>query len=179
LVEELVDFGFSTAQVIEIEKSLFSQPGKIFHSNNYRLIRDREYLIVSPVLPMEIAMVDVLADTQSIDFPLNMTFEQRDVDADFEFPKSNNIEIFDIEKIKFPITLRHWKEGDWFIPLGMKGRKKISDFLIDQKIPLHIKEKIFVMESNGDIIWVVGYRIDNRFRVTDITKKVFYCKISE
>jgi tRNA(Ile)-lysidine synthase len=179
LVEELVNYGFSTAQVIEIEKSLFSQSGKVFHSNSYRLIRDREYLIVSPILPIEISTIDIFTDTQSIEYPLNMTFAVRSIGKEFEFPKSYSIGVFDIEKITFPITLRLWKKGDSFIPLGMKGRKKVSDFLIDQKVPLHCKEKVYVMESNAEIMWVVGYRIDNRCRVTDKTKRVFMATLVE
>jgi tRNA(Ile)-lysidine synthase len=75
--------------------------------------------------------------------------------------------------LRFPITWRKWKEGDWFIPLGMKNRKKISDFLIDTKVSLAAKETVTVLESGGEIIWVAGHRIDDRFKVTESTSDVF------
>src|SRR5665811_490356 len=84
-----------------------------------------------------------------------------------------SIACLDLDKLKFPLYLRKWKRGDWFMPLGLKGRKKISDFLINQKISLADKEKTWLLVSGEDIVWVIGKRIDNRFRITPKTKKAF------
>ena len=85
---------------------------------------------------------------------------------------SPDIAFLDFDKLKFPLELRTWEKGDWFVPLGMKGKKKLSDFMIDKKIPLNLKNRIIVLLSGGNIAWVVGYRLDDRFKVQDDTKKV-------
>ena len=80
---------------------------------------------------------------------------------------------FDLDKLQFPLILRNWKKGDSFQPFGMKGRKKVSDFLIDNKVPLPLKNKVLVLTSNNKIVWLVGHRIDDRFKVTKKTKKIY------
>jgi tRNA(Ile)-lysidine synthase len=83
-----------------------------------------------------------------------------------------------MEKIEFPLLIRKWKQGDYFCPLGMTGYKKLSDFLIDEKIPLHLKENTWVLCSGQDIVWVMGHRIDNRYRITQETKRAMTIKLS-
>ena len=80
--------------------------------------------------------------------------------------------LIDEGKLKYPLRLRRWREGDWFIPFGMTGRKKVSDFLIDAKVPLPEKQRQFVLLSGDDIVWLVGRRIDDRFRLTAETENV-------
>jgi tRNA(Ile)-lysidine synthase len=86
---------------------------------------------------------------------------------------SRSTAALDIDKLKFPLTLRRWQEGDWFMPLGMKGKKHLSDFLIDQKVPLNLKDEVRVLTSaDGKICWVVGFRVDDRFKVEEGTQRV-------
>jgi tRNA(Ile)-lysidine synthase len=88
--------------------------------------------------------------------------------------KEATIAHFDIDLLKFPLSLRTWKPGDYFYPLGLKGKKKLSDLFIQQKVPLNRKNRIEVLENNNeDIIWVSGSRIDDRYKITADTKKVF------
>jgi tRNA(Ile)-lysidine synthase len=84
-----------------------------------------------------------------------------------------SIASLDLDKLVFPLQLRRWEKGDWFMPLGLKGKKKLSDFFVDHKISLADKEKTWLLVSGKDIVWVVGKRIDNRFRITPKTKKAF------
>jgi tRNA(Ile)-lysidine synthase len=174
LIEELASFGFSPAAVIDIEKSLYSQPGKKFYSSTHRLVRDREVLIVSQAqISTEKKEVKIDEAAGVITEPIALSFSVVSNDSDFTIPKSSDFAALDYTKLQFPLTLRQWREGDWFIPFGMKGRKKISDFLVDQKVPLHRKDSVYVLESNGDIVWVVGFRVDDRYKLEDNYRRVF------
>ncbi len=171
LLEELTVYGFPAAIVLDVERALSSQSGKVFYADNYQLVRDREELVLSPISSTELPVVKVFKDDSCIKEPVNLKFELRSIDAKFKIPKSHSMAVIDYHKLTFPLTIRPWHEGDWFIPFGMDGRKKISDFMIDQKIPLHHKKQVFVIESNGDIVWVIGYRIDNRYCIDNSTTK--------
>ena len=94
-------------------------------------------------------------------------------------PIANSVACLDADEIKYPLLLRIWRQGDYFYPLGMKKKKKLARFFIDSKISKTDKEKIWVLEMNKKIIWVVGMRIDERFKVTDKTKTVLKITLSK
>ena len=83
----------------------------------------------------------------------------------------------DADKLKFPLILRKWREGDWFIPFGMKGKKKLSDFFTDEKYSLKDKDDAWLLVSGEDIVWIVGKRTDNRYRITDSSKNLIIIKL--
>ena len=83
----------------------------------------------------------------------------------------SNVAYLDLDKLVFPLVIRNWTEGDSFVPLGMKGEKKLSDFMIDEKIPLNLKNRVLVVTSVGKIVWIVGRRIDDRYKITENTSR--------
>ena len=96
----------------------------------------------------------------------------------FNNKKTKNSAILSYNKLKFPLTLRNWEIGDWFIPSGMKGKKKLSDFFIDNKFSLIEKQKCYVLCSNKNIVWIVGHRVDERYKFVEGEEKAYICRIN-
>jgi len=86
--------------------------------------------------------------------------------------------VLDFDKIQFPLELRRWRKGDVFKPLGMRGKKKLSDFFVDQKMSLFEKENVWLLCSSDEIIWIVGHRIDERFKLVETTQKVYLVQLN-
>jgi tRNA(Ile)-lysidine synthase len=176
LYEILLEFGFNTVIAKQVYLSLGSLSGKQFYSKTHRLVKDRESLFVTP-LPLDEERIFYIEDDDIELFaPFDLTVEKTDA-ASFSIIKSPEVACIDMEKVEFPLLIRKWKQGDYFCPLGMSGFKKVSDFLIDNKVPVHLKENIWVLCSGQDIVWVIGHRIDNRFRITQETKRVMIVKV--
>ena len=100
-------------------------------------------------------------------------YEYCDIDFIDTLDQGDNVALLDADKLKFPLRVRRWQEGDWFIPFGMSGRKKLSDYLIDKKVSLAEKRRQFVLVSGDDIVWVVGRRLDDRYAIGRKTENVF------
>lgn len=170
------NFNFEQSQ--QIIRMLDSESGKMISSATHRLIRDRKWLIISPLEVDKPSLILIENDQRLIetkDFSLKLKLLNVN---DHTLSPDPVIASLDATHIIFPLVLRPWRQGDYFYPLGLNKKKKVSRFLIDQKIPLHEKEKIWVLESDKKIIWVVGMRIDHRFRITSSTKEIwqFTCK---
>ena len=99
-------------------------------------------------------------------------FELCDVDSITTYNVADNVALLDADKLSYPLVLRRWMEGDSFIPFGMTGRKKVSDYLIDHKVSIPEKNRQFVMLSEGEIAWLIGRRIGDEFRITRQTETV-------
>lgn len=165
-------FGFSDFD--SIAKSIAKQSGVQFYSNTHRLLIDRDYVIVEKIEEESFFECLIKKESIFIDYPLNISFQiKEELVSNF----NNYSACFDYEKLKFPLKIRKWKNGDKFIPLGMKNYKKISDFFIDIKLDVFKKEKTFLLCSGDEIIWVVGHRIDERFRITAKTKKTYIANL--
>ena len=147
--------------------------GRRFYARDHVATIDRGRILVSPIAPEDPCLVSVPKGTQR-SYCVNavLYFEYCDIDTIKNFGVPEQIAQLDADRLQFPLTLRRWKEGDWFIPFGMSGRKKVSDFLIDAKVSLPEKQRQFVLLSGDDIVWLVGRRIDDRYRLTSTTENV-------
>lgn len=172
LYELLLDFGFSYSTCKDTISSLNNQPGGIFYGKKGTLINDREFLFLEPESEDSNPAISIDYQANQVYVPLHLKFETLDA-SNFQISLDNRIASLDFDKLQFPLTLRKWKNGDRFQPFGMNGMKKISDFLIDNKVPRHAKSSIFVLESGDQIVWVVGLRINDNFKIKTSTKKVF------
>lgn len=162
LFEILYPLGFNTAQIGDIYRSLEGQPGKIFTSEHWCIVKDREYLLIE-------------AHRQPIQPALAM--EEYAFTPDFVIPRDKSTACFDADKLTHPLLLRPWRQGDSFIPFGMKGRKKVSDYMTDRKFSLLRKEQQWVLCCGEEIIWLIGERTDNRFRIDASTKRVLTVRL--
>lgn len=177
LFEELTQYGFSYDTVEQISQSFQGQSGKVFYSATHQLLHDRDYLVLTKRKEVEKVIVKIDEGCVSIDSPINLKFHLIKLTELFDISRNPEIATLDFDKLKFPLELRLWNSGDKFMPFGMEQFKKVSDFLIDLKVSLVDKEKVYVLTSNYEIIWVVGMRIDNRFRITENTKRLMIISV--
>jgi tRNA(Ile)-lysidine synthase len=175
LFQLLKPYGFHKNEVAKILKS--EESGKIFYSHNFRAALNRNELIISKINEDDVVTSILITEHESeIGFPLKLNLEKIAVNqVEFNFEK--NISYIDADKIIWPLELRKWQNGDSFVPLGMKGRKKVSDFLIDEKVSMLEKENTWVLLSNNEIVWLVGHRISDKFKITDSTQNVLKLEI--
>ena len=177
LFEWLRQYGFNTDQCQFIYEAIGTGIGNQYCSPTHRVVIGRNDLQLSEMKENTNEEVTIQIGEKEILSPVHLCFSKLDNSADFFIDKSPEVAQLDFVKIHFPLTLRHWHHGDRFHPLGMKGSKLLSDFFVDQKFTEFQKRNAWLLLSaNGDILWVVGYRIDDRFKVTDSTKTIFLCK---
>jgi len=171
----LEDFGFngevlqSAAEVITNRES-----GRIFFSDKFKMVIDRSSMIIlRKKAQSDSEEVLIYAESQNIHSPLNLSFQMMDKNEVSDLKVPPTTALFDLERLEFPLLLRKWKHGDRFQPFGMKGSRLVSDFLIDAKVDVIEKERVYVLTSGEQIIWVVGYRAASGASVTHKTKKIF------
>lgn len=172
--EIIKDFGFTAHQTDEVIALLDRETGKYVSSASHRVIKNRNWLIIATTKQEEAKTVVVEQAVKKILFEggtlqLEVTSNQQPV-------TNNDIAFLDLNAIQFPLLLRKWKTGDYFYPLGMKKKKKLARFFIDQKLSKTQKENAWVIESDKRILWVLGHRIDDRFKITNKTKEVLSVK---
>jgi len=162
----LEEYGFNSDQVRQISASLSGNPGKLFYSSTHRVLKDRDRLIITPITLPENAEGQLnMGDIVEIS-----VYEKT---AQFTPAPSNKIFFMDADKIEFPLSVRKWKDGDKFRPLGMFGNKKVSDYLTDVKRDMFTKENRYVLTSaKGQILCLLGERIDDRFKVSTSTARI-------
>ena len=169
--EIIKDLGFSVNQVNDIVKLLHSESGKYVQSATHRILRNRKWLIISALSESQLLHFLIEENDQFVNFPLGKISVMK-MDECKNLSADNNIAMLSTGKIIFPLLLRKWKQGDYFYPLGMEHKKKLSRFFIDQKLSLNEKENTWVLESNKRIAWVIGHRIDDRFKAADMKQVI-------
>jgi len=164
-------FGFRSGD--EINKLMNANTGKKILSKDFRLIKNRKHLILTNH-PSEQLSFTISGKNGEFGDPLGLTWEIIDKDQ-----KCENFDVeFDCDTFDLPLTIRTWQKGDYFYPLGMNGKKKISDFFSDQKMSLPEKENTWLLCSGGQILYVIGHRQDSRFVVSDRTKTKMGIKLN-
>jgi len=180
LYELLKPFGFNADTVKNIISVIRSKSnsGKIFFSNKYELIIDRQQLVIRSKDEVEAEATFLLPhDTIKIEAPFKMQFSRRNLDSGFSLNKDKNVAQIDFAKLKFPLKIRRYKKGDYFFPIGMKGKKLVSDYFTDLKFSLFEKRDTWLLESDSKIVWLIGHRLDDRFKITPRTKQAFICRL--
>jgi len=167
-------FDSSTEQQL-LESMKTKHSGKQFTSTTHICLIDRDFLIVQPIQKNHIEKeYYIIENTDTIRDPISLSFETY---SEQKIITEKNYACFDADKINFPLTLRKWNKGDAFHPLGMKGTKKLSDYFINQKYSIFQKQEQWLLTSNNEIIWIVGKQMDERFKVSEKTKKTLVVKL--
>ncbi|OFX82302.1 MAG: tRNA lysidine(34) synthetase TilS [Bacteroidetes bacterium GWF2_33_16] len=172
LHEFIKSYGFSSTQIKDIISVFDSTSGKQFLSATHRIIRDRDFLILEELSAYKENVFYINREDVKLDYPISLSIEKIDIDIDYTIIKDFSVGQFDLEKLVFPLTIRRWQTGDYFMPLGMDNLKKVSDFFIDKKLSIAEKENVWILESENKIVWIIGLRPDERFKVTTQTKHI-------
>ena len=172
LFEIIKRVGFTSRQVEDAIALLHSDTGKYIQSATHRIIKNRNWLIITPNQTTEAHNILIEEGDTNISFEKGILQIENHQITHYQPSGASHMAQLNAGEIKFPLLLRKWKQGDYFYPLGMDKKKKLSRFFTDQKLSLIQKENVWVIEMDKKIIWVVGMRIDNRFKIKDTTKQI-------
>lgn len=172
LYELIKLFGFNYSNALDIVNSINSRSGKYFLSSTHKITKDREHLIIEERKNEEPGEYLIEKGDSLMVNPIMLNFILEENHPGFQISKSPTIVNFDLDKLKFPLKLRKWRKGDYFYPLGMNQKKLLSDFFIDNKVSIPDKEKTWLLISEEQIVWIIGFRIDNRYKITTYTKTI-------
>lgn len=172
LFEILFPLGFNSPTVDNIYESINSQSGKTFYSNDYQLVKDRNTFILQALDQQSDKIYTLFEHESEISEPVKLSIESFRKPKDLDIERDNNTLYIDKGKLSFPLIIRKWKKGDKFKPFGMKGHKKISDYFTDRKFSLIEKENTWLLCSVDEIVWIIGERADDRFKITNNTIEV-------
>lgn len=178
LHEFLSPMGFNKMQTAAILKTAASSPGKFFSSGEYILARGRKYWEIFQNNGIKDSPLEINAAGIYDTGKYRLQIEIFDRHPDFKISKQTDTVTLDADKVKFPLTIRNWQEGDYFCPIGMKfSKKKLSDFFTDLKFGIKQKQECRILVSANRIVWVIGYRPDERFKITPATCKIIRIRI--
>jgi tRNA(Ile)-lysidine synthase len=168
--------GLATGDLVRL---MTGKTGKQIFTKTHRILRNRDELIVSPLVTHSQDYYEINGVEDLLKVPGIKSAGIIYAGPGYRIPRKKSVASIDSEKIKFPLIIRGWKRGDFFYPLGMKQKKKLSDYFIDRKYSLVKKENALILESEGKIVWIIGERIDERFKVTDSTTGILKIESSK
>ena len=174
LFECIKPYGFNSSQVEDIIKNLGQKSGCTFSSGSHKLLIDRSQIIIEPIEQTEFESI-VIDSPQDID-SIGLKMSVVPING-FVLDKRSNVACLDLDKLQFPLTIRRWQHGDFFYPIGMNKAQKLSDFFVNNKVNVFDKERVMVLTSGERIAWVVGYRPDNRFKISNETQRVLVVEL--
>lgn len=172
LYELFSAYNFTRDQCLAIELILDSDSGKQSISTTHQLYKDRNKLLLFELEEEGFDRYYIDSPGSPASLPFAMDIDLVDIEDAGSYPDSQYIAFLDHHKLTFPLTIRKWQHGDYFYPLGMEQMKKVSDFFIDEKVPVPVKNKTWILASGKNIVWIIGLRIDNRYKITPNTKQV-------
>ena len=177
LIWELLKvYGFNWSQAADMYAAL-NHTGAIFNAGSFQVIIDREQIVLTQLAERSEPLIITEESNLLNRGGYYLSLEKSGPLEDLRVPV--NVALLDYDLIQFPLTWRNWEDGDRFMPLGMQGMKKLSDFLIDVKLPLSAKSKVSVLEdASGKIVWLVGLRIDERVKVSGATKSILKLQLT-
>jgi len=171
-------YGFAAHQIPELKKLFEAPTGKYIASDQFRVLKNRNWLLIEPIVEQQ----QIIRIVEQVDTLLTLgkgVLKFQQVSVEYDIKNDNQQALLNLNKLKFPLIVRKWKAGDYFYPLGMKKKKKVSRFMTDLKLSLSEKEQQWVVESDKKIVWVVGRRIDERFKIEENTTNRLLVTISQ
>lgn len=179
LYEILSEYGFTESETENILEEHHTFSGKQFFSSTHRIVLNRNHLLISKKVETNLSeeIFEVPESADFIEKPLRLRFSIIRKESDFQIFLSKNIALLDYHLLQFPLSIRKWQHGDFFFPMGMRGKKKISDFFASNHFSALDKENTFLLFSGNNLVWVMGHRIDNCFKITNKTQKILKIEI--
>ena len=177
LYESLSSFGFSYGVVADAVMGVDKPSGKAFLSKDAKFIlrSERGYWILTKNIENSSAEYSITKKEDWDKLPISLAVREYDI-SEFHLIKDKNICYLDAEKVSYPFSVRHWKMGDFFVPFGMTGKKKLSDYFIDNSFSEDQKKSTLILTNDDNIVWILGERADNRFRIDENTKLILELK---
>ena len=179
LFELFKPYSITNVQLNDLLKVINGKTGGQIYTDTHRILKNRKEIIISNIETRSEKSFCIKALEGFKKVPGIESAEYVDITGNFQVLTDSSAACIDSEKLFFPLGIRKWKAGDYFYPLGMKQKKKLSDYFIDNKYSILDKENKLILESNGKIVWIIGDRIDNRFKITRSTKKALIIKTTK
>ncbi len=177
LFEILKPYHFNSDVVAGILKSLDSQPGKQFFSHTHRAVLDRDVILIQKQKEISSKRYYIDESCSRLEFPVRLTMTLQNRSGSLNLKTSAKTALVDKDKLQFPLILRKWQKGDYFQPLGMSGMKKLSDFFVDEKFSIPDKENVWLLTNGEEVVWIVGIRLDDRYKIEPGTTKMLILEI--